>query len=244
MQHHEIVILIKVIALCLFLFMLVGVFVFNFIKQSKSHLQQKLNLEIQSREVERLRIAADLHDDIGPLLASVNMHVNSLNITSDAEQEKVKRINQNIYLCIEQVRNISNSLMPSVLQRYGLLKALEEFLKKIESETELKIQFFYTEPFPEISQERSVHIYRIMQEIVTNTLKHAKASTLDIRFILKSNKIMITTEDNGQGFDLQRDAGHGIGLNNIKNRVYLLHGEVKWSTAKNHGLLIHIVIPK
>jgi two-component system, NarL family, sensor kinase len=240
MDEKEVNFIIKISIISIFLLLIVTVFVYTFIKQAKQNFVQKLNAEIKSRDDERLKVASDLHDDIGPLLASIKIYLNTFNTQDTQDLEKIIKIKNNIDLSIQQVRNISNSLMPGALQRHGLIKGLEDFFENIEHETKLAIHF--SAQSISVSKEMELSIFRIIQEIVTNTLKHAEAKNLEIIFEQAKNKLNITSIDDGKGFDANVVA-KGIGLNNIKNRIESMQGKILMKSEINKGVHYEIELP-
>src|SRR6185369_11954965 len=157
--------------------------------------RSKIQAEITTLEKERGRMAADLHDELGPLLSSVKLKMNCLDIESEEDQVQLGKINQHIDDIMNRMREISNDLLPTTLQRKGLIPAIEESIAKLKTKNGLVISF-ESSVLPEIKQEKTIHIYRIVQEIIHNTIKHAKASELNIKINSKNDKIVLETGDN------------------------------------------------
>jgi len=127
------------------LLLIVGYFIVTIIRQQKRNKElykSKILAEIATLEKERRRIAADLHDELGPVLSSVKLRMNCLDIESEEDKEELEKINRHVDDIIKRMRDISNDLMPSVLARKGLVAAMEEFIENISKPDKLKIYFY------------------------------------------------------------------------------------------------------
>ena len=145
---------------------------------------------------------------------------------------------------IQQIRAISNDLMPGTLLRKGVIFAIEEFIDSIAKVTPLDIIFTHRN-IPELSKEQSINIYRIVQEIVHNTLKHAKATLLNIELAATDKKLVFTSEDNGIGFNYssERNENTGLGLRNLLSRTEVMGGDMYVESAPGQGTKYTIEIP-
>ena len=144
---------------------------------------------------------------------------------------------------VKEVRTVSHQMMPNMLLKSGLAKAVAEFLDKIDQRI-IKVNL-YTEGLNERIEENSeIVLYRVMQECVNNVIKHSAATQLDISLIKDKDGVSVTIEDNGKGFDkdqLPEDAG--MGLKNMKARIDYLHGSIDFDTAPGKGTLVAIHLP-
>jgi signal transduction histidine kinase len=169
--------------------------------------QQTIQAVMLAEEEERKRIAGDLHDSVAQKIVAAKMNLESLNHKLAAINEPEQKIFKNIHSLLEEssleVRNLSHSMMPGAFSRSGLTDAVKDFLDKI-AIPGLKIQFHASGAFEKISENRSLMIYRIIQECVQNVLKHSKASQMDVSLIAENNELDITIEDNGVGFDKEK----------------------------------------
>jgi signal transduction histidine kinase len=206
--------------------------------------KSKILAEIKTLEKERSRMATDLHDELGPLLSSVKMRMNLLDILSADDQQELEKINEHIDNIIKRMREISNDLMPSTLMRKGLIAGIEDSIRIASLPDGLVIKFRHTN-VSDISKEQSIHIYRIVQEIIHNTIKHAGASTLNIHLSSKNGKLILTSTDNGVGFDhtrLLQESG-GLGLRSLLSRTEVMNGEMYINSRKNKGTEYTFEIP-
>ncbi|MEI9943720.1 MAG: ATP-binding protein [Chitinophagaceae bacterium] len=228
-----------VLITAVFLIVILAYFFISLIRQqrrNKALYQSKILAEITTLEKERARTAADLHDELGPVLSSVKMRVNSLDIGSEDDKEQLEKINKHIDDIITRMRGISNDLMPSTLLRKGLVAAAKEFVNTIEKPKELNIHFTHGD-IPELTNETNVNLYRILQEVIHNTIKHANATELRIELTVRGNCFILLSEDNGKGFDynLMIKEKSGLGLRNLLSRTEIMGGDmyIESSPGKN-----------
>ncbi len=215
-------------------------------RQQIQQLQQEKKLTalssmLEGQEQERMRIAHDLHDSLGGLLASVRAHFNSLNGNA-AQQPLFEKTDQLINEAYGEVRRISHNMMPRALTLAGLPGALEDLARNLRQQglsCELEIIGLTSENLP---QARAVNIYRIVQELTNNVLKHAEAKNLLIQLIQQNDKIIIIVEDDGKGFKLA-EARQGLGLSSIHSRVEFLQGSINWDSVTGEGTTVSIRVP-
>ncbi|MCU0403039.1 MAG: histidine kinase [Chitinophagaceae bacterium] len=207
----------------------------------------KINAEISTLEKERKRIAGDLHDEIGPLLSAVKLQITHLE-SSDAHQKKlIDKSSQYIDDVIRRMREISNDLLPSILVRRGLSVAIEDFLNKIKAgtQTQIEYQFEIEERLP---LEMEINIFRIVQEITHNMLKHSNARKFKLELGVKEGKLRLSTADDGVGFteDVKWKKESGLGLLNLQSRTEVLGGEffVQSSPGRGTKYLFEVPIEK
>ncbi|WEK36552.1 MAG: sensor histidine kinase [Candidatus Pseudobacter hemicellulosilyticus] len=222
-------------------------FIFTIIRYQRRSLRlhkQKIQAEIETLENERRRIASDLHDELGPLLSAVKLHITSLDASSEQDQQVIDKSSMHIDTIIGKLREISNNLMPNTLIRKGLQRAISEFIDHAQQASGLQIRFVCEKP-PQLPQQKEINCYRIIQEIVHNTIKHAKASVLLIRLVTEGNRLLLMTADNGKGFDYfskVRD-NPGLGLRNLQSRAEVMGAELSCQSEPGKGTMYTIEIP-
>jgi len=222
-------------------------FVLSIIRQQRRNLDlHKKNIlaEVTAQEKERARIAHDLHDELGPLLAAVRMKMNSFELTDEDDKAEMIKTNQHIDMLMKRLKEISFDLMPSILLRKGLISAIREFANYISDRNSLQIQVDANE-IKDLSEQKTVNLYRILQEVVHNTIKHSKATVLQIHIRQQKENIHISTHDNGVGFDYDKSlaAEGGIGLRSLKSRVEIMNGKLFVESRKNKGTSYIFQIP-
>ena len=201
---------------------------------------------INTEEKERERFAGDLHDEVGPLLSSLKMYISLIAETEDKKKKQyiIPQIQTLIKEAITSVREISNDLSPHVLNNYGCVAAINSFLGL--KRDFLNITFSQNLENRRFEQIIEVVLYRIIKELVNNTIKHAKASTIEIKLYEEDTFIKLHFFDNGIGFDINETVGNtagSIGLLNIMSRIKTVNGKSKISTAQGQGFTFELFIP-
>ncbi|MGF1555864.1 sensor histidine kinase [Paucihalobacter sp.] len=175
---------------------------------------------IEGEEKERLRIARELHDGVNGDLSAIKFKLNSLlEFNNNTIQEVVNMIDQSC----QQVRAISHNLVPPSLQEFSLLEAVELFCQNLDAIHPQKIDFQFIGDSFKIPKNAEISLFRIVQELVNNSIKHAEATEINVQISCHEHLLNITVEDNGKGFDTSRNDHQGIGLKNIQSRVEYLN---------------------
>jgi two-component system NarL family sensor kinase len=247
MDAKEEHIYIAVIATVVVLGIIIIYFVISLIRQQKRNLElQKANAlaEITAMEKERMRIAADLHDDLGPILSVIKFQVNEIETASEEEKQQLAKASEHLDNLIGRMREIANNLMPTALRRKGLIKAAEEFFDRTEATSGLQIEFSHSGPV-EISEDKSINIFRALQEVVHNCIKHAGAKKLEVRLKQKNKTLELFCRDNGKGFDYEKNVkeSEGIGLRSLINRTEMMGGKLTAESKAGKGTAFLIEIP-
>jgi signal transduction histidine kinase len=203
----------------------------------------KTSAEIRTIENERKRIASDLHDEVGPLLSCIKLIYNSVEVAKE-DKAVMQRGNQLINDIIMTIRGICNNLMPSILLRRGIIPALKEIISDFSEKSYVRIDFTY-DPIPEFSEEKSINLYRIILEIIHNTLKHSDATTLSISLKITNQFLVLTTIDDGKGFDFSKvkKGESGSGLLNLASRTEMMDGQTQIESKPHKGTKFIIQIP-
>ena len=226
---------------------IIAYFVYSLIRHNKKLMdiqRQNAEAQITALEKDRARIATDLHDDLAPMLVAVKMRINSLDLETDTDKNHLVKTNETIDDIAKRMRSISFDLMPSTLQHKGLVTAIKEFINYIGRQKDLSIQFTCNQKLP-LNEYESIHVYRIVQEIIHNTIKHAQASELVIVLTKDKRELILATKDNGIGFDYEQiiEHGKGLGLRSLLNRAHLLKAECTVDSEINKGTAINIQMP-
>jgi two-component system, NarL family, sensor kinase len=235
-----------ILIICAVLGIIITYFIVSIIRQQRRAVRlykQNLLTEITTLEKERSRMASDLHDEIGPMLSSIKLRVGSLDTHSEADEEQVDKTNQQIDVLIKRMREISFNLMPTTLTRKGFAAALNEFIEYCSKSNPLKINFQFTDIA--LSQPQAINLYRIGQEVIHNTMKHAEATELMIELRQEEGKIIFSTRDNGKGFnyDEKSKESTGLGLQNLLRRTEIIEGKMYFESKKGKGTTYIFEIP-
>ena len=197
--------------------------------------QQKmlLNASIRLQEEERQRIAADLHDDAGPLLATARLYLNEnlVNLDKTAQLQSIFNAKQIIDDTIQLIRNISHSLMPPTLKNFGLESAVNDLFQKISSSGSMNASCRFHDYKNRMDPDTELIIFRVIQELINNILKHSNASFIHLTQNLSNEKFFIRIHHDGLGltqtdFEKLNKSASGLGLKNIQSRLKLLQGRI------------------
>jgi len=207
--------------------------------------EELLQAVLDAQEVERVRIGRDLHDDIGSMLATARLYIQQTQQKnqSDDSLKLMDKADDVLTDTIKSLHVIARDLVPTVLNQLGLSEALAALCDVVQKNSPLHIDFEYME-LPKLPAKVSLHIYRIVQELITNTLKHAEASQIDISLNHKSGNLVLMYQDNGKGFPEHSDKKkQGLGLKNIESRLSLMKGNLEISSPEKQGSLFLIRLP-
>lgn len=225
-------------------------------KQKNELTQQKINelessLKIKNlqsmvlgQEAERTRIAEDLHDSLGGTLSTLKLQYDTLQLDHDelgADHDYQKIMGMIDGACAE-VRDIARNLKPIALEKLGLTAALKDLVNRYSIRGVLDISLHTHDIDGVLSDEAKLHVYRIIQELLNNSLKHANAKEIDVQVNKMDKELFVVVEDDGIGFDLD-SAKQGLGLENLKSRVNVLRGEMEIDTTLERGTSVTVHIP-
>ncbi len=203
--------------------------------QKMENEQQKLllNASIRLQEEERARIAADLHDDAGPLLATARLYLNEnmVNLDKNTQLQSIYSAKQIIDDTIQLIRNISHSLMPPTLKNFGLESAVNDSFQKLSGSGNINASSRFHDYKERLAPENELIVYRVIQELVNNILKHSNASFIHLTQNSNGPKFYIRMHHDGKGmtqadFDRLAKSASGLGLKNIQSRLKVVQGKI------------------
>ena len=199
---------------------------------------------LKGQEEERSRIAKDLHDGLGGMLSGVKLSFNNMKeniVLSPENQHSFERSIAMLDKTISELRKVAHNLMPEVLVKFGLDEALKEFCCYIETSTGIDVIYQQLGEDRQLSSQADITIYRIVQELVNNALKHAEAKQIIVQFTKNHVKAGITVEDDGKGFDINDPAlKKGAGLSNIMYRVNYFKGTLDINSQPGKGTSVNV----
>lgn len=210
------------------------------------HQQKLMQAELESQESERRRLAADLHDSIGGMLSTIRVGLVTVGKRS-GEPSLVEETKHMLDDTISSVRRISRDLMPATLDKFGLSHALKELCERTEATARITTRFIQQGEAEQLDPQRKLMIFRIIQELLNNAVKHSQAKTIEVT-LLVDNRVIAVVEDDGIGFDAaffrnNKEGSRGLGLFNIENRVRLLSGEVDFQKREPNGSKTVLTLP-
>ncbi|HPE56023.1 MAG TPA: Cache 3/Cache 2 fusion domain-containing protein [Bacteroidales bacterium] len=213
------------------------------ISERKEVEEKILSTIIQTEENERKRFAADLHDDLAPILSTVKLYTDLLkkkNFKKIDEEEAVRNIEELVDMAITSTRTISRNIRPNILQDFGLAAAVNDFCSFIKKTESISIEVV-THQYK--IQERGIEetvLYQSVKELINNTIRHASAKSIKIELKSFENQVILYYRDDGVGFDLDEAMKQhtGLGLNNIVNKIKSVKGTVDINTKPGEGMFL------
>lgn len=220
-----------------------------FDKTDNYDLQNKIiNSILETENRERIRFAEDLHDDLGPLLSSIRIYTNLIQ-TKKPDQEKernelIEFTKQLVDDAILRTKNIAYNIMPEILHQYGLIPSIKSFCSKINiaNEIRIEIQTDYIKENERFDGKIELAIYRALKELIYNTMKHAHADIITIRFNKADGFPVVEYSDNGIGLNVEEKIKEGttLGIRNIFHRIQSVNGTVHFTSAPGKGIRVLI----
>ena len=200
---------------------------------------------VQAQEEERRRLARELHDETGQALASILLGLKSLEEASDVTElgDRVATLRARVVETLQDVRRLAVELRPAALDDFGLEPALERLVSGFTEQTGLKVELESRLHDDRLPQEVETVLYRIVQEALTNIVKHADAGRVSIVVTQRAGSVGAIVEDDGRGFDPEQETNGGIGLLGMQERVALLDGSMTVESAKGKGTTLVVEVP-
>lgn len=219
------------------------------VSERKETERRILSAVIQTEEKERERFSRDMHDGLGPMLSTVKLYINELRGEMDADEKEqfISQSSEIIDEAIENTRTISNNLMPRVIHEYGLVRALNAFCEKLNKTGRINVEILDRMNGLEPDKNIELILFRVLTELVNNTIKHSSASQANITLVKAGENLLdVLYEDNGEGFpadEVMEKQGEGMGLKNIASRIKSINGMLNFSGGKEMGLVVRIRLP-
>ncbi|WP_224995733.1 tetratricopeptide repeat protein [Cesiribacter sp. SM1] len=207
---------------------------------------KSINAMLEGQDRERKRIAEDLHDRLGSTLSAVKLHLHALDggIKQDAPLLLYQRVNGLLDKAVTEVRDIAHNMVSGVLTKFGLVAALQDLKETIEATNQVRVEIMVHNLDERLEGHVEIHLYRIIQELVSNILKHAKATEIIIQLNKHNHELLLMVEDNGVGFNPgAASLKKGMGLRNIESRVSSLGGSLSIDSGRGGGTTTTIEIP-
>lgn len=211
-----------------------------------THQKEIIQSIIITQEEERKRIAQDLHDDISSKLNVINLNANLLK-DGELSPEEYLIVNNGILEAtdktLESARKIAHNLLPPILEEFGFKDAVEELADSFNNSRKINIEYTVNYPSKFLNPQNELHLFRITQELINNSVRHGKANNSTINISHKKNKIIFSYTDNGVGFNTENiENKKGLGMKNIESRISLLNGKYSIGSEIGKGFKILIVI--
>ena len=257
-QENQLIVIV-LIGVLLLLLMGVALLLFFFFSRKKiiekelekntleiNHQKEIIQSIIITQEEERKRIAQDLHDDISSKLNVINLNANLLK-DGQLTPKEYTIVNNGILEAtektLESARRIAHNLLPPILAEFGFKDAVEELADSFNNSKKINIEYNIEYPKKHLIPQNELHLFRITQELINNSIRHGKANNSTINIVFKTNELIFKYTDNGVGFNSKdTDTKKGLGMKNIESRVSLLNGKYSIGSEIGKGFKIVIVI--
>lgn len=210
--------------------------------------KQLLRTSIQSEELERRRIAADLHDEVSALLNTARLGITQLVDEFPKESKNLHNSRTSgamIGEALEKIRNLSKELKPPVLDAFGLVAGLRELCNKSHQLTGIAIDFVSEGEQERVESFIEISLYRVVSELLQNSIKHAAPSLISVRLFYSQSRIKIQFQDDGKGFNYPQVLNNkhsGSGLRNIHSRIQAIQGTIEFNTMIRQGMSVKISV--
>jgi len=219
------------------------------ITQVKEFEAAVLSAMIEGQDNERKKMAREIHDGFGPLLSAIRLNLEALTVKyndqfDNQSREDITHIINALDETTKDIRALSHNLMPTVLIDFGLVPAVNNLCAKIRSSGKIDVEFI-TNLKRRIDPENELTIYRIVQELINNAIKHSEASRVNVQLMDHETIIILSVDDNGKGVNMKEIDVYsgGIGLNNIQARVNANRGSFTIESTPGNGFTAHVEIP-
>lgn len=220
------------------------------LKEERRHQQELLQAAIEVQEQERSRIASDLHDEIGSKLSAVRLFLGQLVVDQEIENNVALKKDSLEILgdILNSARRITHDLFPPELAKFGLFAAVEDLCDKIDRSGKMMMTSEVAMPdgvdvdSVRLPRKTELALYRVLQEMLNNTIKHANALNVTINFYRQENRLFFNYQDDGTGLEMNV-LKPGLGLKNIETRVTLVGGKFEFISAPGHGLRLEVNVP-
>lgn len=209
----------------------------------RESLRQMAERVVTAQEEERKRLSRELHDDLGQALIAHVLRLRSLQMELPMQAETLNRELEALVTdtnrIIDKMRYIAQDIRPTLLDTLGLRGALETYTREFGLRANLPVVFEADEKIPQISDVHSITLYRILQESLTNVIKHSKAGQVWVELSVDGRSIALTVQDNGKGFtEMEKPSETGMGISSLRERLALVGGELTINSSAGKGTII------
>ena len=218
-------------------------------KLAYKYQEELLYSNILTQEKERKRIARDLHDEIGSKLNVILLNIYRLKKFSNENKEMsaiAEEVNAVIHTTIDTTRRISHDLLPPTLEEFGLVEAIKELRDTFHQTEQISVDFDLIENEIQIEDKLiQLNIFRVLQELINNSIRHGKAKEVKIKLWLKSSFVKLEYQDNGSGFDMSDfENKKGLGIKNIESRLKMIGATFQYDSTPGRGMKMLICLTK
>jgi signal transduction histidine kinase len=220
---------------------------YHILQQQRENLREMTERLVAAQEEERHRMSRELHDDLGQALTTQMISLRNLqddlSIPPEMLFERLQALHDQSYEIFVKIRRLAQDLRPPVLDALGLKVSMQTYCAEFTRRTHLPVTFDVDEAIPSLPDMYNITLYRLLQEALNNIIKHAKASHAWVELSVDENAIILTIQDNGQGFDPAEVKPSGIGLSSMNERVTIAGGTLKITSTSERGTILSAQFP-
>jgi two-component system sensor histidine kinase UhpB len=203
--------------------------------------RQSSRQALAAQEGERLRIARELHDEIGQTLTAVALRAEHASTRAEAQRGELSQLAETVQDALEDVRRISRELRPEALDALGLVNALIALCSRVSEESHVVVHRRLEGPMPVLPAEVELAIYRVAQEALTNVMRHSNADNVTVSLLASESDLVLQVEDDGDG--LPEELAEGGGLTGMRERALLIEAELKIESVPDGGVAVTLRVP-
>lgn len=215
--------------------------------EQRENIRQMAERVVAAQEQERHRISRELHDDLGQALTTHMLALRNLqedlSLSVETMFERLQALHDQSYEIFVKIRRLAQDLRPPVLDALGLKVAMQTYCTEFTRRTHLPVLFECDTPLPELPDSYNITLYRVLQEALTNVVKHAQASQVWVELGLEEEAITLTVQDNGIGFSEEKSFASGIGLTGLQERITLAGGKLSINSTPRRGTILSAQFP-
>jgi signal transduction histidine kinase len=244
MDAYEISIYKAVAITVVLIAVLIVLFIGSVIRNQKPYFEERIRqivAELRLQEEASVRVARDLHDGIGPHIAMSRLIVQRV-LNGQAGIETLVQVDRTLEMVVSQTGRMARSLAPGSFLQKGLKPVLDDFFELCRQASSPAIEFRY-QVKSSIAPEAAIHIFRMVQEIVYNTIRHSGASLIRVELTEREESLFLVCEDDGRGFREEQRSGSGLGLESLKGRLWALGGRMQFTSGEGEGTRYFIELP-
>jgi signal transduction histidine kinase len=220
---------------------------YRILMEQRENIRQMAERTVAAQEEERQHISRELHDDLGQALTTHLLTLRNLqqdlSLPAEILFERLQSLHDQSYEILVKIRSLARDLRPPVLDALGLEVAMQTYCTEFTRRTHLPVLFESDTSLPEFPDVYNITLYRVLQEALTNTIKHAQASQVWVDLSIEDDTVNLTVQDNGIGFSEKMSQSNGIGLTGLQERITLAGGTLNINSTPKHGTILSAQFP-
>lgn len=205
--------------------------------------QEILKTQLETQEATFHLISEELHDNVGQLLSTTKMLIGITERSLQNTPDSLRTASETLSKAIQDIRSLSKSLSNEWLHQFNIIENLQAELERLKAAKQIEVSFHSNIHTMPLEPQEQVMLFRVMQEALQNSIKHANASEIKVSIEVHSSKIYLCLSDNGLGFNTFSAGKNGVGIMNMKHRVKLLGGNIEWVSNEGNGTKVEINLP-